>query len=98
MKIKTDRIVSEVSASTGYSKAIVDGVIKEFITSIIHEVSNGNSVKLNRLGVFEPTLRAARTGRNPHTNEQVPIPARVLPVFSPCEGFKNIVINSGKRR
>lgn len=74
-------IVSAVSGDTQYSRFMVERIIDSLLKNITWELSNGRSVQLNGFGTFEPKKRAARTGRNPHTREPVPIPARIIPSF-----------------
>ena len=54
-------------------------------------LSKGDKVQFSGFGTFEPKKRAARTGRNPHTKEAVPIPARILPVFTAGKYLKDAV-------
>jgi len=46
--------------------------------------------------VFEVEHRAPRTGRNPQTNEPVPIDARYEPVFRPSDKFQAAVDEAQK--
>lgn len=93
--IKED-IISAVSSDTGYSRTMVAAVVDATLTNITFALSQGNKVKFSGFGIFEPTKRAERTGRNPHTGELVPIPARVLPTFKPSENLKTVVAQNNK--
>jgi DNA-binding protein HU-beta len=84
-------IVSLVSNDTGYSKHEVDTIVDSFLMNITWALSNGREVKFPGFGTFKPKKRAARTGRNPHTGDKVPIPARIMPVFVAGESLKNAV-------
>ena len=42
-------------------------------------------------GTFEVKERAARTGRNPRTNEEIQIPASKNPVFKAGKALKDAV-------
>ena len=88
-----ENIVSKISAQTGYSRFVVSSIVDTLLNEITMELSRGEKVKFAGFGTFEPKKRAARTGRNPHTNEVVPIPARVMPVFKPGEHLKFAVSN-----
>ena len=92
LRLTKDDIVRSVSADTGYSRSEVDAIIKSTFDNVMFEVSHGNEVQFSGFGMFEPKERAARTGRNPHTNEVVPIPARIIPSFKAGERFKNAVV------
>lgn len=74
------------SYSTAYS--LIDGVFNE----ITNAMANGDSVQISGFGTFEPKKCAKRTGRNPHTNEAVPIPARIVPNFRAGKLLKKMVV------
>jgi len=42
-------------------------------------------------GSFEVKERAARTGKNPATGEQIEIPASKSPAFKPGKAFKDAI-------
>lgn len=88
--IKED-IVARVARETGYSRSVVTKVIENTLTNITLALSKGDKVQFSGFGTFEPKKRAARTGRNPHTKEAVPIPARILPVFTAGKYLKDAV-------
>lgn len=88
--IKED-IVARVARETGYSRSVVTKVIENTLTNITLALSKGDKVQFSGFGTFEPKKRAARTGRNPHTKEAVPIPARIMPVFTAGKYLKDAV-------
>ena len=66
----------------------VNTVLDALIQNITFALSNGGKVTLPGLGSFTMKHRAPRTGRNPHTGEAVPIPARDIPSFTPDDRLK----------
>ena len=70
-------------------------VIEVLAAGIIQAVASGHSVTLTGFGTFERAERAGRTGRNPHTGEAVPVPARAAPKFRPGAAFKEAVEQPG---
>lgn len=54
-------------------------------------VSEGNEVAIPNLGRFKITERAARTARNPRTNEVVNVPAKKVPKFQFAKSVKDSV-------
>lgn len=94
--ITKDQIVYEISADTSYSSAMVRCILNSMFTNVEFELSRGNRVQFNGFGTFEMKKRAARIGRNPHTKEAVPIPARVVPSFTPGEVLKRASIKETK--
>lgn len=86
-------VITTICRSVPYSRAMVTTVVDAVLYEVSFAVSKGESVQLSGFGTFEPKQRAARTGRNPRTNEPVPIPARVVPNFRASKAFKDAVIN-----
>jgi len=84
-------LVLEISRNTYYSRAMVEKVLDCLAENIAWELSHGRKVQVEGIGVFEPKKRAPRTGRNPHTGEAVPIPARVLPSFKAGKQLRDAV-------
>lgn len=85
--IKED-IIAQVARDTGYSRAIAASVINCLLDTIEIRLSDGDRVQFAGFGTFELKKRAPRIGRNPHTGEAVPIPARVIPSFEAGERLK----------
>ena len=75
----------------------VSKMFESLQTVVVNGLQNGEKITVTGFGTFEPKRRAARVGRNPHTREAVPIPARIIPSFKPgkrlmenvCRDIKN---------
>lgn len=85
-----EQIIARVSDNTGYSRAVTRKIIDSFLSDIMGNLAQRRSVQLSGFGTFEMKARAPRTGRNPHTGDAVPIPARVIPSFKPGKVFMEI--------
>jgi len=94
--ITKEQIIHEISIDTLCTRATVQRILESMFTNVEYELSKGNRVQFNGFGTFEMKKRAARIGRNPHTKEAVPIPARVIPSFVPGEVLKRISIKAIK--
>lgn len=81
--VRKNSIINAICQDTGLSAYQVRSVLDSFIATVALCVSKGHKVALGDFGSFSPQRRAARTGRNPHTGEAVPIPARVIAKFVP---------------
>jgi len=86
-----EEIISTVCKDTRYSRAMVETIVDSLLDNITWALSNGKKVQFAGFGTFEPKKCAARTGRNPHTNEAVPIPARITPSFKAGSSLKAAV-------
>lgn len=56
---------------------------------IARELKAGRKVQVTGFGSFQSRKRAARTGRNPRTGEEIQIPAAVMPTFRAGQGLKD---------
>ena len=91
-------LVAEVAKRTGKNKADVARVVDAAIDTIRQTVSKGDRVSLVGFGTFEKRKRGQRLARNPRQPEiAIPIPARVVPSFSPGQAFKEAVAEKKRR-
>ena len=74
------------------SKKDCEAALDAFLATIGDALKNGEKVQLLGFGAFEVKDRAARTARNPRTNEPVIIPATKLPTFKPGKALKDTVL------
>ncbi|MDH6152616.1 MULTISPECIES: HU family DNA-binding protein [Paraburkholderia] len=89
-------LIDAVASATGSSKAIAGESIDAFIGAITEAVVKGDTVQLIGFGSFSQGKRAARTGRNPATGEEISIAAAKTVKFTAGKGFKDSV-NGGER-
>lgn len=84
-------LVARIAADTGTNADEVKAVVGAALAAIVDAVASGDRVTLAGFGTFEPRERAARTGRNPRTGEELAIAASVIPAFKPAGAFKQRV-------
>lgn len=84
-------LVDKVAGATGESKAAVGAVIDSTLDAITAALSAGDKVTFTGFGTFERRFRQARTGRNPQTGAEVPIPAGHSPAFKAGKKLKDAV-------
>jgi DNA-binding protein HU-beta len=89
---KTELVIKVVE-QTELTKKDVTSIIEATLETITETLSAGEKVSLQGFGNFEVRPRAARTGRNPQTGEEVAIPASKAPAFKPAKNLKEIVNN-----
>ena len=78
-----ENIVSAICRKTFLSRNTVNNILDVMFEDIGDALARGEKVQFTGFGTFEPKKRNARVGRNPHTKEAVPIPARIIPSFKP---------------
>ena len=81
-------LVSAVSARCGLSKKDTEATISATLDAIVNALAAGERVQLMGFGSFEVKERAARTGRNPQTNETIEIPASKAVNFKAGKALK----------
>jgi DNA-binding protein HU-beta len=84
-------LVSSVAERSGLSKKDAGAALEAVLDSITGALAAGGKVQLVGFGTFEVRQRAARTGRNPQTGEDITIAARTVPVFKPGKALKDAV-------
>ena len=87
---KTD-LRNAVAEATGLSNNQADQAVTAVLDGIVGAVASGDKVSLPGFGTFEVRERAARTGRNPQTGEEMQIAASKAPAFKAGSAFKQKV-------
>ena len=75
----------------GMTKKDTERVLNAAIDAITASLVKGEKVQLSGFGTFEAKTREARVGRNPHTREEIEIPATRVPSFKASKALKDSV-------
>ena len=62
-----------------------------FVDTIQASLKSGEKVAIAGFGTFDVSNRKARTGRNPHTGEEIKIAASKTPKFKAGKSFKDMM-------
>jgi DNA-binding protein HU-beta len=89
-------LVDELATRTDCSKADAERALGALLEIISDTLKKGDSLSLVGFGTFEVRKRAARTGRNPKTGEELKIKASKAPAFKAGATLK-AAVNSGKK-
>lgn len=73
------------------SKAKAEEALDAVISCLRDALVAGDSVTFTGFGSFKVNQRAERTGRNPHTGEQITIPASRVVKFTPGKNLKDAI-------
>lgn len=84
-------LVEAIANDCELSKAAAQRVLESAIDHVIKTIAHGDSVQLVGFGTFAAGSRAARTGRNPRTGEDIKIAASKTVKFSAGKAFKDAV-------
>ena len=81
-------LVESVRSAADLTRAEAEAAVEAVVSSVMSAVSSGERVTVAGFGTFNPSDRAARTGRNPQTGEPVRIAASKGVRFAPASAFK----------
>ena len=87
--IKKEELISLVSEMSGASKSTCDLILAAFCEVTKNTMKEGKGIQLPRFSKIYPLKKEARKGRNPHTGEEIEIPAQVVAKMLPLSGLKN---------
>ena len=73
--------VDAYAKATGETKKRSEELVNQFLETVEKTLLNGDSVQFVGWGTFEVKERAARTGINPQTKEEIQIPAKKVVKF-----------------
>ncbi|MEH7170028.1 HU family DNA-binding protein, partial [Priestia megaterium] len=79
-----DAVATKSELTKQDTKKAVDALFEK----ISNTLANEEKIQLIGFGTFEVRERAARTGRNPQTGEEMTIPASKVPAFKPGKELK----------
>jgi nucleoid DNA-binding protein len=80
-KMTKKDIVLKVSDETNLKQIDVKKVVQRTFDCIVDALVRGERIELRNFGVFKIKQRKSRTGRNPRTNQVIPVPPRKVVIF-----------------
>lgn len=75
MTVNRTDLVAAIADKAGLTKKQADDALAAFHEVLVESLAKGEAVKVTGLLSAERVERAARTGRNPRTGEEIAIPA-----------------------
>ena len=75
MSVNRTELVAKIAERAGLTKVQADAALAAFQDVLVESLAAGEAVKVTGLLSVERVERAARTGRNPRTGEEIQIPA-----------------------
>ena len=84
-------LINAIAEQAQLSKADAGRSLEAFINTIETTLKAGDVITLVGFGTFQVKARAARTGRNPQTGQEITIAAANVPSFKAGKGLKDAV-------
>jgi DNA-binding protein HU-beta len=91
-------LIEALAAKTESTKADAERAVAGLIDIVTTTLKKGDSITLVGFGTFEVRKRAARTGRNPKTGEELKIKAAKVPAFKAGATLKATVNGAKAKR
>ncbi|WP_261816890.1 HU family DNA-binding protein [Vibrio gallicus] len=85
------QLIEKIADNADLSKASAGRALDAIVESISESLQQGDQVALVGFGTFSVRTRAARTGRNPKTGEEIQIAEAKVPGFKPGKALKESV-------
>lgn len=89
IKTVAEKCDSPKSVTGKYVDAVFDAIREMLVTGTSDK--GETSISIQNFGVFSSKMSAARTGRNPHTGEEIEVPAGFRVAFKPSKNLKQAV-------
>ena len=84
-------LIAAIAEKAELSKKDSEKALKAFVDVVTEELKKENKIQLVGFGTFEVSSRSARTGRNPHTGEEMAIAACKAPKFKAGKALKDAI-------
>jgi DNA-binding protein HU-beta len=89
--VNKSELIEHIAKQADISKAAAGRALEAVIAGVKTTLKKNGTVSLVGFGTFSVTKRAARTGRNPRTNEAIKIKSAKVPKFKPGKALKDAV-------
>ena len=89
--MKKSEFVAVVAEKAGLTKKDAEKAMDAVFETVGDVLASGDKLQVSGFGTFETRTRAARTGHNPRTGEEIAIAAATLPAFKPGKALKEKV-------
>lgn len=91
LRMNKGDLIDAIAKDTGLTKKDSEKALNSVIDNISKALAKKDKVQLIGFGTFETRKRAARTGRNPQTGEEIKIKASTIPAFKAGKALKEKV-------
>ena len=83
--------VGAIAESAEMTKADAERAVEALFNVVKKALKAGDSISLVGFGTFSVRERAARTGRNPRTGDEIKIKASKVPAFKAGKALKDAI-------
>jgi DNA-binding protein HU-beta len=87
--VNKNDMIDHIATQADISKAAAARALEAAIDAVTNTLKKDGTVTLVGFGTFSVGARAARTGRNPRTGEEIKIKSAKVPKFKPGKALKD---------
>jgi len=84
-------LIAAIAGKSGLTQADAGKALAAFCDCVSETLAKGGDVHITGFGGFSVSKRAARTGRNPQSGDEIQIAAATVPKFKAGKGLKDAV-------
>ena len=88
-------IINSIYMQIGFSKVISETLLDDIFDILLQNILKHKKVKISKFGTFELRYKKQRIGRNPKTNQEIPISERNVILFKASKEFKKFINSNG---
>ncbi len=89
--ITLKHLAASLAETHELSKKKAEETLNDMVGKMTEHLKNGERIRIVGLGILQVRTRAARTGRNPATGEEIQIKASKKVAFRPAKELKDAV-------
>lgn len=82
------QLIETIAQKTNLKKKDVEACVSALVDATVSALAEGDKVQISGLGTFSTKEKAARTGRNPRTQETITIPASKTTTFTVSKSLR----------
>ena len=86
-----NELIRRIASEAGETLVDTERMLNTFCSVVTDTMAKGDRVSITGFGAFEAKMTKERSGRNPHTGEQMTISARRSPKFTAAKNLKDNV-------
>nr|WP_159433015.1 HU family DNA-binding protein [Thiohalospira halophila] len=90
-RVNKSELIDAIAEGADLSKAAAGRALDATVDAVTDALKKNDQISIVGFGTFSVRERAARTGRNPRTGEEIKIAAAKVPAFKPGKALKDAV-------
>jgi len=94
-KIPMRQLLRQTARATSLPRPVINAAVSEFVATVTSALARGQSVHIDGLGTFVPSMEAERVVSHPATGERITTPGRLRIRFRMGEALRRLLRPKG---